>query len=165
MIEVMMRILHRLHSVISKVVDWMLLVFQTWISKPSDMDHVTVVECNKDSEDSCGGVHCLSIWMQWNMQQPPCRLVEKVWIQHSHFTWVSCPDLRRELPKTFSNPFLIVEDLFEPAQVLWFERHQHHECLWLILQSRVGGGRLWVEQPHRGLVPHVLLIASDWGFV
>lgn len=45
------------------------------------------------------------------------------------------------------------------------ERHQDHERARLVVQCRVVGGRLRVEEPHGGLVPHVLLVASHRGIV
>lgn len=62
-------------------------------------------------------------------------------------------------------PLLIVKDRFEPAQVLLLERHQDHECAGFVMQLRVVGSRLGVEEPHGGLVPHVVLIASHWGII
>ena len=62
-------------------------------------------------------------------------------------------------------PLLIIEDFFEPSQVLLFERHQDHECAGLVVQSRVIGGWLGIEEPHGGLVPHVLLVSSHRGII
>lgn len=45
------------------------------------------------------------------------------------------------------------------------KRHQDHKCAGLVVQSRVVRGRLGVEEPHGGLVPDVLLVASHWGIV
>lgn len=62
-------------------------------------------------------------------------------------------------------PLLIIKDLFEPPQVLLLERHQDHECAGFVMQLRVVRSRLGVEEPHGGLVPHVVLIASHWGII
>ena len=62
-------------------------------------------------------------------------------------------------------PLLVIEDLFEPAEILRFERHQDHERAGLVVQTRVVRGRLRVEKPHSGLIPHVLLVSSHWGIV
>lgn len=69
-------------------------------------------------------------------------------------------DLEAVCAKYILYPLLIVEDLFEPPQILLLERHQDHKCAGLVVQSRVEKGRLGVEEPHGGLVPHVLLISS-----
>lgn len=62
-------------------------------------------------------------------------------------------------------PLLVIEDLFEPAEVLLLKRHQDHKRAGFVVQCRVVRGRLRVEEPHGGLVPHVLLIASHWGII
>lgn len=62
-------------------------------------------------------------------------------------------------------PLLIVKDLFQPPQVLLLERHQDHKCVGFVMQLGVVRCRLGVEEPHGGLVPHVVLIASHWGIV
>lgn len=36
-------------------------------------------------------------------------------------------------------PLLIIKDLFEPAQVLWLERHQDHQRAGFVVQLRVVG--------------------------
>ena len=62
-------------------------------------------------------------------------------------------------------PFLIVQDLFEPAQVLLLKRHQHQERVWVVVEAGVVEGRLGVEDTKGGLVAHVLLVASHWTVV
>lgn len=128
---------------------------------------------------------------QRNVEQFFGRLAHEVGVQHSHFTDVPQPVLRRRLPETFSDlehthrnstvegpaerlrdtrkvplyPLLIVKDLLEPAQVLLLERHQDHKSAGLVVQVGVVRSRLGVEEPHGGLVPHVVLIASHRGVV
>ncbi len=62
-------------------------------------------------------------------------------------------------------PLLIIKNLFEPLKILLLKRHEDHKCAGLVVQSRVGRGRLGVEEPHGGLVPHIFLIASHWGII
>lgn len=62
-------------------------------------------------------------------------------------------------------PLFIIKDLFEPPQVLQLERHQDHKCAGFVMRLGVVGSRLGVEEPHGGLVPHVVLIATHWGII
>jgi hypothetical protein len=62
-------------------------------------------------------------------------------------------------------PLLVVQDLFEPAEVLLFERHKDHKGVGVVVHAGVVGGRLRVEETHSGLVPHIILITSDRGII
>lgn len=53
--------LHRFYCVIAVVMDRLLLAVWGGVSKTSNMDHITVVESNKHSEDARGRMH----WLQW----------------------------------------------------------------------------------------------------
>lgn len=161
-----MGILHGLHGVVSVVMDRVPLVLCVGVAKAGNVDHITVVESNEHSEDARCRMHwLLALRVQGDAEQSVCRLVQKVGVQHSDFTHVTQPDLGRGLPESFPDPLLIIEDLFEPAKILLLERHQDHEGCRLVVQSGVVRGRLGVEEPHGGLVSHVLLIAPHWGIV
>jgi hypothetical protein len=67
--------------------------------------------------------------------------------------------------KLMTDPFLIVDDGFEPEEVLLFERHHDHQGFRVVIQAWVVGRGLRVEEPHGGLVAHVLLIAPYWSVI
>lgn len=86
MIEVMVGVLHRLHGVVSVVMDRNPLALCVRVTKTGYVDHITVVESNEHSEDARGGMHRLSaLGVQRDPQQSVCRLVQKVRVQHSDF--------------------------------------------------------------------------------